>query len=220
MRPAGAWEPHGRPRRNNMRLAAITMAVATVLVAGGCNRIGGGGAEAGRPRRSISTSRPPARSPRSGINFNDGSHHQLYQIKLEDRDLVGLKLTGALSGSVAVFNNGSLVSTSNTGYEREGTSRLSVPTAVVPTRWQSTPMARPRSALRLRAEKLKPYDGAAGGQWRSSICWPATRRTTLQVDKAGLYDPAGLGRLRPGAEAVRAGRGCRDDDGGTAPTRA
>ncbi len=46
--PAGAWEPHGRPRRNNMRLAAITMAVATVLVAGGCNRIGGGGAEAGK----------------------------------------------------------------------------------------------------------------------------------------------------------------------------
>ncbi|MCH3812541.1 hypothetical protein LZB82_09330, partial [Campylobacter jejuni] len=45
--------------------------------------------------------------------------HQLYQIKLEDKQLVGLKLTGSLSGSITVFNNGSLVASSNTGYERE-----------------------------------------------------------------------------------------------------
>lgn len=79
-----------------MRLAAITLAVATVLVAGGCNRIGGG-AEAGKAA-SLDFDKPVSGeiTSRSGINFNDGSHHQLYQIKLEDKDLVGLKLTGAL----------------------------------------------------------------------------------------------------------------------------
>lgn len=176
-----------------MRLAAITLAVATVLVAGGCNRIGGGGAEAGKAA-SLDFDKPVSGeiTSRSGINFNDGSHHQLYQIKLEDRDLVGLKLTGALSGSIAVFNNGSLVSTSNTGYEREGDVSLAFRANGSGTYQVAVNADGPTAfgPYRLRAEKLKPYDGKplAGSGEIVDMLASNSQDYTLQVDKAGLYE--------------------------------
>ena len=98
---------------------------------------------------------------RSGINYNDGSHHQLYQIKLEDRQLVGLKLTGSLSGSIAVFNNGSLVASSATGYERADDVSLAFRANGAGT-YQVAVNANGSTdygPYRLRAEKLVPYDG-------------------------------------------------------------
>jgi hypothetical protein len=175
-----------------MRLAAITLAVATVLVAGGCNRIGGG-ADAGKAA-SLDFDKPVSGeiTSRSGINYNDGSHHQLYQIKLEDKQLVGLKLTGSLSGSIAVFNNGSLVASSNTGYEREGDVSLAFRANGGGT-YQVAVNANGSTdygPYRLRAEKLVPYDGKplAGSGEIVDMLAGGSQDYTLQVDKAGLYE--------------------------------
>ncbi|EMR4110324.1 MULTISPECIES: hypothetical protein [Stenotrophomonas] len=175
-----------------MRLAAITLAVATVLVAGGCNRIGGG-ADAGKAA-SLDFDKPVSGeiTSRSGINYNDGSHHQLYQIKLEDKQLVGLKLTGSLSGSIAVFNDGSLVASSNTGYEREGDVSLAFRANGGGT-YQVAVNANGSTdygPYRLRAEKLVPYDGKplAGSGEIVDMLAGGPQDYTLQVDKAGLYE--------------------------------
>ncbi len=171
-----------------MRLAALTLAVAAVLVAGGCNRIGAGKAA------SLEFDKPVSGeiTTRSGINFNDGSHHQLYQIKLDDNDLVGLKLTGRLSGSIAVFNNGSLVSTSNTVYEREGDVSVAFRANGGGT-YQVAVNADGPSAFgpyRLRAEKLKPYDGKplVGGGEIVDMLGGDSQDYILQVEKEGLYE--------------------------------
>ncbi|WP_445393178.1 ABC transporter substrate-binding protein [Stenotrophomonas pavanii] len=175
-----------------MRLAAMTLAVATALVAGGCNRIGGG-ADAGKAA-SLDFDKPVSGeiTSRSGINYNDGSHHQLYQIKLEDRQLVGLKLTGSLSGSIAVFSNGSLVASSATGYERADDVSLAFRANGAGT-YQVAVNANGSTdygPYRLRAEKLVPYDGkpiAGAGEVVDMLAGEA-QEYTLQVDKAGLYD--------------------------------
>ncbi|HEL3181831.1 TPA: ABC transporter substrate-binding protein [Stenotrophomonas maltophilia] len=175
-----------------MRLAALTLAVAAALVAGGCNRIGAG-MDAGKAA-SLEFDKPVSGeiTTRSGINFNDGSHHQLYQIKLDDKDLVGLKLTGRLSGSIAVFNNGSLVSTSTTVYEREGDVSLAFRANGGGT-YQVAVNADGPSAFgpyRLRAEKLKPYDGkplVGSGEIVDMLDGDA-QDYTLQVEKEGLYE--------------------------------
>ncbi|HFT6995031.1 TPA: ABC transporter substrate-binding protein [Stenotrophomonas maltophilia] len=175
-----------------MRLAALTLAVAAVLVAGGCNRIGAG-MDAGKAA-SLEFDKPVSGeiTTRSGINFNDGSHHQLYQIKLDDNDLVGLKLTGRLSGSIAVFNNGSLVSTSNTVYEREGDVTVAFRANGGGT-YQVAVNADGPSAFgpyRLRAEKLKPYDGKplVGGGEIVDMLGGDSQDYILQVEKEGLYE--------------------------------
>ena len=175
-----------------MRLAALTLAVAAVLVAGGCNRIGAG-MDAGKAA-SLEFDKPVSGeiTTRSGINFNDGSHHQLYQIKLDDNDLVGLKLTGRLSGSIAVFNNGSLVSTSNTVYEREGDVSVAFRANGGGT-YQVAVNADGPSAFgpyRLRAEKLKPYDGKplVGGGEIVDMLGGDSQDYILQVEKEGLYE--------------------------------
>ncbi|MDA5342592.1 ABC transporter substrate-binding protein [Stenotrophomonas maltophilia] len=175
-----------------MRLAALTLTVAAVLVAGGCNRIGAG-MDAGKAA-SLEFDKPVSGeiTTRSGINFNDGSHHQLYQIKLDDNDLVGLKLTGRLSGSIAVFNNGSLVSTSNTVYEREGDVSVAFRANGGGT-YQVAVNADGPSAFgpyRLRAEKLKPYDGKplVGGGEIVDMLGGDSQDYTLQVEKEGLYE--------------------------------
>ncbi|HEL4299864.1 ABC transporter substrate-binding protein [Stenotrophomonas sp. GD03930] len=175
-----------------MRLAALTLAVAAALVAGGCNRIGAG-MDAGKAA-SLEFDKPVSGeiTTRSGINFNDGSHHQLYQIKLDDNDLVGLKLTGRLSGSIAVFNNGSLVSTSNTVYEREGDVSVAFRASGGGT-YQVAVNADGPSAFgpyRLRAEKLKPYDGKplVGGGEIVDMLGGDSQDYTLQVEKEGLYE--------------------------------
>jgi len=175
-----------------MRLAALTLAVAAALVAGGCNRIGAG-MDAGKAA-SLEFDKPVSGeiTTRSGINFNDGSHHQLYQIKLDDNDLVGLKLTGRLSGSIAVFNNGSLVSTSNTVYEREGDVSVAFRASGGGT-YQVAVNADGPSAFgpyRLRAEELKPYDGKplVGGGEIVDMLGGDSQDYILQVEKEGLYE--------------------------------
>lgn len=175
-----------------MRLAALTLAVATVLVASGCNRIGGG-ADAGKTA-SLDFDKPVSGeiTSRSGINFNDGSHHQLYQITLEDKQLVGLKLTGSLSGSITVFSNGSLVASSNAGYGREGDVSVAFRANGAGT-YQVAINANDSTdygPYRLRAEKLVPHDGKpmVGGGEIVDMLASDRQQYTLQVDKAGLYD--------------------------------
>ncbi|KAG0944085.1 hypothetical protein G6F31_014638 [Rhizopus arrhizus] len=94
--------------------------------------------------------------------------------------------------SIAVFNNGSLVSTSNTVYEREGDVSVAFRASGGGT-YQVAVNADGPSAFgpyRLRAEKLKPYDGKplVGGGEIVDMLGGDSQDYTLQVEKEGLYE--------------------------------
>lgn len=175
-----------------MRLAAITFAIVSAIALGGCNRIGGSAEPGKAVALEFDTPVSGEITSRSGTNFNDGSHYQLYQIKLEDKQLVGMKLSGALVGSIAVFNNGSLVASSHSGQERSADVSLAFRANGAGT-YQVAVNADGPSAFgpyRLRAEKIVPYDGkpmAAGGEIVDLLVSPS-QDYTLQVDKEGLYE--------------------------------
>ncbi|WP_369040489.1 ABC transporter substrate-binding protein [Stenotrophomonas maltophilia] len=175
-----------------MRIAALTLAVATVLAVGGCNRMGGSADSGKAPSLEFDKPVSGEITSRSGINFNDGSHHQLYQIKLEDKALVGIKLTGALSGSVAVFNDGSLVASSSAGDERSEDVALAFRSTGAGI-YQIAVNANGPAAFgpyRLRVEELVPYNGmpiTSGGEILDLLA-SRSQDYTLQVDKAGLYE--------------------------------
>lgn len=175
-----------------MRITAITLAVATVLAVGGCNRMGGSTDVGKAPSLEFDKPVSGEITSRSGVNFNDGSHHQLYQLKLEDKQLAGITLTGALRGSIAVFNNGVLVASSNSGYERGNDVSLAF-RANGTGSYQVAINADGPSAFgpyRLRAEKLVPYDGkpmVAEGEI-ADLLVSKSQDYTLQVDKAGMYE--------------------------------
>ncbi|MEG0186173.1 MAG: ABC transporter substrate-binding protein [Stenotrophomonas sp.] len=175
-----------------MRITAIALAVATVVAVGGCNRMGASTDVGKAPPLEFDKPVSGEITSRSGINFNDGSHHQVYQMKLEDKQLVGIKLTGALKGSVAVFNNGILVANSNAGYDRadDGSLAFRANGAGI---YQVAVNADDTDAFgpyRLRAEKLVAYDGKpikAGGEI-ADLLVSKSQDYTLQVDKAGMYE--------------------------------
>ncbi|MBM9915540.1 ABC transporter substrate-binding protein [Stenotrophomonas lactitubi] len=175
-----------------MRITAITLAVATVLAVGGCNRMGGSPDVGKAPSLEFDKPVSGEITSRSGVNFNDGSHHQLYQLKLDDKQLVGIKLTGALRGSIAVFNNGVLVSSSSPAYERGNDASLAF-RANGAGSYQVAINADGPSAFgpyRVRAEKLVPYDGKpmVGEGEIGDLLVSKSQDYTLQVEKAGMYE--------------------------------
>lgn len=175
-----------------MRIATLALAVAALLAVGGCNR-SGAPIDAGKaPSLQFDTPVSGEITTRSGLNFNDGSHHQLYQLELQDKQLVGLTLTGSLNGSLAVFNNGVQVVRSNSGFERGQAGSLAfrangAGTYVVAVNADGPSTFGP---YRLRAEKLVPYSGKPlrdGGEI-ADVLVSGSQDYTLQVDKAGMYD--------------------------------
>lgn len=175
-----------------MRSTAIALAIATVVAVGGCNRMGGSTDMGKAPALELDKPVSGEITSRSGTNFNDGSHHQLYQLKLEDKQLVGIKLTGALNGSVTVFSDGVLVASSRSGYERSEDVSLAFRANGSGTYQVAVNADGPAAfgPYRLRAEKLVPYNGkpvVGEGEIVDLLVSPS-QEYTLQVDKAGLYE--------------------------------
>lgn len=173
-----------------MRTTAIALAIATLLSTAGCNRIGPP-EPAGRVP-ALQFDKPVAGeiTSRSGMNFNDGSHYQLYQITLDDKQRVGITLTGALSGAITVFNGGNVVAHSRIG--SEGNHAAVAFRADGGGVYQVAVNADGAGAFgpfRLRAEVLKPYDGKpiSNAGSISDLLLDASQEYTLQVDTAGLY---------------------------------
>lgn len=174
-----------------MRIAAIALAIATALAVGGCNRTGGTAQAGQAPVLQFDKPVSGEITSRSSTNFNDGTHYQLFQIQLEDQQRVGMKLTGALDGSITVFNNGVLVASSRSGYERGDEVAVAF-RADGAGQYQVAVNADEADAFgpfRLRAEVLKPYDGkpiANAGQV-SDLLLEDSQDYTLQVAAPGLY---------------------------------
>lgn len=176
-----------------MRKAAIVIAIATVVAVAGCNRLPGSSVEAGKaPPLAMDKPLSGEITARSALNYNDGSHYQVYALALQDKQRVGIKLTGTLNGSISVFDNGTLVASSRSGYESgdevsvafradgSGTYQVAVnaegPDAFGP--------------FRLRAETLQPYDGTpiVGAGRIDDLLLDETQDYTLKVDSPGLYE--------------------------------
>jgi len=173
-----------------MRTTAIALAIATVLSVAGCNRIGP--AEPAGRVPVLQFDRPVSGeiTSRSGMNFNNGSRHQLYQITVQDKQRVGITLTGTVRGAMTVFHDGKVVARSRTHYEgsdvavafrAEGGGSYQVAVnANAPETY---------GPFRLRAEVLKPHDGSPiiNAGHVSDLLLESSQAYTLQVDTAGLY---------------------------------
>lgn len=173
-----------------MRTTAIALAIATVLSVAGCSRIG---QPAPTPKAPVLQFDKPVSgeiTSRSGMNFNDGSHYQLYQITVQDKQRVGITLTGTVRGAMTVFHDGKVVARSRTHYEgsdvavafrAEGGGSYQVAVnANAPETY---------GPFRLRAEVLKPHDGSPiiNAGHVSDLLLESSQAYTLQVDTAGLY---------------------------------
>lgn len=173
-----------------MRTTAIALAIATLLSISGCDRIGQPAPTAKSPVLQFDKPVSGEITSRSGMNFNDGSHYQLYQITLEDKQRVGITLTGALSGAITVFNDGNVVAHSRTRYEGNDASvAFRADGGGLYQVAVNADGAGEFGPFRLRAEVLKPYDGKpiSNAGSISDLLLDASQEYTLQVDKAGLY---------------------------------
>ncbi|HYQ25234.1 hypothetical protein [Stenotrophomonas sp.] len=173
-----------------MRTTAIVLAMATLLSVAGCDRIGSPEPTARVPALQFDIPVSGEITTRSGMNFNNGSRYQLYQIRLEDQQRVGIKLTGALSGTVTVFSDGKVVAHSRTGYESSDAAvAFRAPGRGLYQVAVSADGAEAFGPFRLRAEVIKPHDGTPiiNTGRVSDLLLDASQDYTLQVDTAGLY---------------------------------
>ena len=104
----------------NIRSSTLSLAVIATLALSGCDKLplpgikqatGGGGSslKLDKEARGELTSS-------SGVNYNDGSRHQIYTLRLEANQAVELQLGGALNGSLAVYKGPQLVASQSSGY--------------------------------------------------------------------------------------------------------
>ncbi|MGE6332759.1 hypothetical protein [Stenotrophomonas sp. NPDC077659] len=173
-----------------MRTTAIGLAIATVLSVAGCDRIDVVQPSAVVPVLQFDTPVSGEITARSGINFNDGSRYQLYQISLEDQQRVGITLIGALAGTITVFSDGNVVAHSRTGYESSDAAvAFRAPGRGLYQVAVSADGAGAFGPFRLRAEVLKPHDGTpiTNTGRISDLLLDTSQDYTLQVDTARLY---------------------------------
>lgn len=173
-----------------MRTTAIVLATATLLSVAGCDRIGSPEPTARVPALQFDTPVSGEITARSGMNFNNGSRYQLYQIPLEDQQRVGIKLTGTLSGTITVFRDGNVVAQSRTGYESsDAVVAFRAPGRGLYQVAVSADGAGAFGPFRLRAETLQPHDGTpiVGAGRISDLLLDETQDYTLKVDSPGLY---------------------------------
>ncbi|WP_313420781.1 ABC transporter substrate-binding protein [Stenotrophomonas sp.] len=173
-----------------MRTTAIALAIATVLSVAGCDRFGAPEPSGRVPVLQFDKPVSGEIASRNGTNFNDGSHHQLYQITLQDKQRVGITLTGALSGAMTVFHDGKVVARSRA--TDEGSSVAVAFRADGGGSYQVAVNASGPDTygpFRLRAEQLKPYDGKPiiNTGHIADLLLETSQTYTLQVDSAGLY---------------------------------
>ncbi|MDV3467708.1 ABC transporter substrate-binding protein [Stenotrophomonas sp. C3(2023)] len=200
-----------------MRIGTMTLAVATALALGGCGKQAAAASE-GRVG-SLAVDKPVAGeiTSRSPMNYNDGSRYQLYNMDLKEKQVVELKLAGALDGALGVFRDGTVVASSSSG---EGNETSLTFRADVAGKYRIAVSGDDASAYgpyRLQAAELVPYDGKpllnAGDI--ADVLTTRNQEYTLRVDKAGMYQ-IDLGSTAFDTVLTLSGNGLEqeDDDGG------
>ncbi len=184
-----------------MRVAVLALAVTAALSLSGCDKVlsvgstaaGSDGATVAAPRDAAKFSLDqPVRgeiTTTSGINYSDGSRHQLYALALDKDQAVTLTLDGALDGALAVFNGDALVAVTEGNGESDTALAFRATTAgdyVVAVSGNSATAFGPYT---LQGKALDAYDGAALAAGSEIVDWLMQPRQdyTLQADKAGLY---------------------------------
>ncbi len=181
-----------------MRIAFTTLAVAAGLALSGCNVVlpladgSERAAKAGTGATAITLGQRQQGeiTSASGLNYADGSRHQLYAITLDAGQPVALRLEGALAGSLSVFSGDRLVAITSAGGREEGATRLAFRAADA-GRYLVTVSGRgPRAygPYTLQTEALVPYDGKPLVGEGEIIDWLTTARQdyTLRAERAGL----------------------------------
>jgi len=201
-----------------MRIAAIPLALAVGLVVAGCgmNTASGQNDKAS----TLSLDKPVAGeiTSRSGTNYNDGSRYQLFTLDVKEKQLIELKLAGALDGALAVFNDQGLVASGSSG-EEAGTVDLTfrADTAGKYRVAVSGDGASAYGPFRLQAAELVPYDGKplVGAGDITDVLTGRPQQYTLQVEKQGMYQ-IDLGSTAFDTVLTVNGNGVEveDDDGG------
>lgn len=135
----------------------------------------------------------------SPLNYNDGSHHQRYTMALKDGQAVSLELTGALEGSLAIFDGNVLVAKGGAAshYDEHGSSSTSGPVSVAfkaPKEGKYVVAVNSVSdkafgPFKLKTAPIVPYDGKPLAGDSEIIDWLTADKQeyALKVAKAGIY---------------------------------
>ncbi|MET3009398.1 ABC transporter substrate-binding protein [Stenotrophomonas koreensis] len=127
----------------------------------------------------------------SGLNYNDGSRHQVYTLNLEANQAVELQLGGALNGGLAVFKGPLLVaSTQASEYGSSGNSLAFRSTeAGAYTVAVNGSQASAYGPYQLTAKPIAAYDGKPLSPGEHAIDWLINERQEYQftIATAGVY---------------------------------
>ncbi|WP_152980516.1 ABC transporter substrate-binding protein [Stenotrophomonas ginsengisoli] len=185
----------------NIRSSTLSLAVIATLALSGCDKLplpgikqatGGGGnsLKLDKEARGELTSS-------SGVNYNDGSRHQIYTLRLEANQAIELQLGGALNGSLAVYKGPLLVaSTANTQGMGEDGSQASATSLA----FRSTEAGEYTVAVNgaqasaygpyvLTAKPIVAYDGKPLTPGGNAIDWLISESQDYKftIANAGLY---------------------------------
>ena len=127
----------------------------------------------------------------SGLNYNDGSRHQVYTLNLAANQAVELQLGGALNGGLAVFKGPLLVaSTQASEYGSSGNSLAFRSTeAGAYTVAVNGSQASAYGPYQLTAKAIAAYDGKPLSPGEHAIDWLINERQEYQftIATAGVY---------------------------------
>ncbi|NIJ68841.1 ABC transporter substrate-binding protein [Xanthomonas sp. 60] len=125
----------------------------------------------------------------SGINYNDGSRHQIYDLTLKSGQLVELSLSGALDGTLTVVRDGMVVATSGRSEDSNASLAFRADTAGSYRVAVNGSSGSAYGPFRLQAREVQPYDGAPlrGAGSISDLYAGGTQTYTLQVAQPGMY---------------------------------
>ncbi len=177
----------------NIRPALLLLALSLPLAGVSCKKVDLGAPAKLQTGQTVSgeiTSSSP-------LNYNNGSHHRVYEISMQKDQAVALELTGALSGQLSVFDGRSLLAraidaANGDGEEsRRGTVGLAFRAPhdgnyLVAVSGESADAFGP---FQLSTTRITPYDGDPLPVAGEITDWMLQdkQQYTLEVEKAGLY---------------------------------
>lgn len=171
-----------------MRSTAISLAAAIALAISGS-----AAARSGNDGKAINLPVDAAVvgeiTSRSGINYNNGSRHQVYDLSLKSGQLVELSLTGALDGTVTVVRDGMVVASSGRSEESSASVAFKAETAGTYEVAVNGSTGSAYGPFRLQSKEVQPYDGAPlrGNGTINDLFAGTSQDYTLQVTEAGMY---------------------------------
>lgn len=185
----------------NIRSSTLSLAVLASLALSGCDKLPLPGIKqvTGASASSLQLDKEARGelTSSSGVNYNDGSRHQLYTIKLDADQAVELQLGGALNGGLAVYKGAQLVASTGSTDHYHGGDSESGPTSLA---FRSTEAGDYQVAVNgavasaygpyvLTAKPIAAYDGKPLAPGQNAIDWLMrdTQDYQFTITDAGLY---------------------------------